>query len=369
MAFQEFANQVWAASDTSVTITNNTDSSLDGSSRILTWTDAVDEYVTVTFNSVTLSDYEEISLWLYLQDTLSTDNLFTVTVGGDTFTFSRSDFLRNRWNHILFDCSDMSAATTMRITSLVDDLVLAIDYIGYRSTGYDMDIDVIEALKDYINLDYDVETTLSSAVTAGDTEIEITSNDYVTDTSILEIDDGAGTIEEVELLSRPSSTEPGNLATAITNSFPVSSTVRVLCPVRSEDYDSLEPDPICGIVIYDMDVERQMTTIKLKDSYKIKEFLGAIGVCIYIDCSSKKKLLKLCREFNRKYGENFVFLLDGELVDVYLETSVYNDAILGSNHRMAYYYKIEPQPYLLVNRAGITTFNFDVDSTAAEEIL
>ena len=355
--FQELESQVWTPSSGDVVISNNTDTSIDGSSRKIVWS-ASGETVTISFDSVTFSSYEEISFYIAVAEQIGTD-LFTVTIDGNTYTFSRDDLqFRGKWNHVLIDCTEIGATSSIVITSLVESLTIFIDYIGYRSASYDCDIDVIEALKDHINLDYDVSTTLSDDAEAGDNSISLNSTDYINDSTVLELDDGAGTIETVDLLSKD-----GDLSESLTNAFSSGDTVRAICPVRSAEYDNLESDPICGIVVYDYLVDKQDTVVMTKSGSKIKQYLGALGLCIYIDCTSQEKLLKMAREFNRKYGEEFTFLLDGERVDIYLDTSLYNDAMLGTNHRMAYYYKFEPQPYTYVNRAQITTFTVTVDSS------
>lgn len=355
--FTEFQNQTWTPSDASVVIANNTDTSIDGSSKFITWTAAQNEYVTLSFDAVDLSQYEEISFHVYARDVLTEDDLFRITVDGNDYDFAREELRPGYWKHILIDCTSMGSASSIVITSLVTNLYLMIDYIGYRKVTYNMDVDIITALKSHINLDYDVETTLSAAITAGDESVSLTSWQYINDSSLIEVDDGAGTTEQVELLSRG-----GGIKEAFTNSFSNGSTVRVLCPARGEDIDTVEPDPVCGIKIFDFSVEKTQASIPMKDSSKMKENLGKIGLCIYIDCSSKKKCLQLSREFNKKYGWEFQFLLDGEQVDIYLESSLFNDGIIGSNPRVAYYYRFQPQPYTLAIPVPIDTFTITPDS-------
>ena len=344
MSFQELANQTWTASDATAVIAANTDISIDGSSRRITWTTTSSATVTIGFDSIDLSEWEELSFYIYLPSALDDADVFSLTVDGNVFTFNRNQYAGSRWNHVLIDCSGMGAVTSIVLTCLIADLVLFIDYIGVRTVGYDMDVDVIEALKDHINLDYDVATTLSADAAVGDTEISLTSSAYMTDTSVLEIDDGAGTVETVELINRS-----GELNVALTHAFSAGAEVRVICPVRSEDYDELEPDPICGIKIFDLSADRREDRIMMKNGFKVKEYLGNLGVMIYIDCNSKKKLLQMAREYNKRYGREFEFLLDGERVDIYMESDLFAPDMIGNNPRMAYYYRIEPQPYLVMN--------------------
>ncbi|MFW9871955.1 MAG: hypothetical protein ACFFG0_02560 [Candidatus Thorarchaeota archaeon] len=356
--FYEFTTQVWTPSDGSVVVSNNTDTSIDGSCKSIVWTDGQDQYVTMSFDEIDLSTYEEISFHLYMGDVLENGNIFKITIDSNDYIFTRDDLRKSRWNHILIDCSSMTTISSIIFTSLISDFTLFVDYLGYRKVTYNCDIDIITALKLHINLDYDVSTTLSSAASAGDEEISLTSDAYVTDTSILEIDNGTGTIETVELISKD-----GTLNAELVNSFANGSEVRVICPIRGDDYDSLQPDPICAIKVYDINVDKEQAAIKMKDGSKIKEYLGSLGIIIYIDCSSKKKLMQMAREFNKKYGREFKFLLDGEQVEIYLDTDMFTDSIIGNNPRMAYYYQIDPQPYLLANVVPITDITVTVDSS------
>jgi len=355
--FHEFTAQVWTPSDPSVVITNNTDWSIDGSSKKIVWTDGEDEYATISFTAADLSSWEEISLYISMRDQLVAGDIFSITVDGNEYNFTRSEFRSGSWRHLLIDCSGMGTVSTVVITSLVANLTLFVDYIGYRKVTYTCDVDIIEALKDHINLDYAVTTYLSADVSAGDDSLSVQSKSYINDDCILQIDDGYGTIETVEVIDRDLT-----LKDSITNGFTSGDEVTVLCPVRSEEYDDLEPDPICGIHVYDVDAEKERTVQLMKNSSKVKEYLGSLGILVYIDCSSKKKLLQMSREFNRKYGREFEFLLDGELVDIYLENAVFADEIIGNNPRMAYYYRLEPQPYLFVNTVSMETITITVQS-------
>jgi hypothetical protein len=251
----------------------------------------------------------------------------------------------------------MSAVTEMVITSLVTDLILFVDYIGVRKVTFNCDVDIIEALKNHISLDYDVATTLLADAEAGDESISLTDDSYINDTSVLEIDDGAGTVETVELISKS-----GSLSEALTNAFTAGDAV------RSEDYDALEPDPICGIKVFNVTADRREDVIRLKNGTKIKEYLGSLGIVIYIDCSSKKKLLQMAREYNKKYGNEFQFLLDGERVEIYMDSSLFGEETIGNNPRMAYYYRIEPQPYLVASSIEGTSTTLTVESIGIDSI-
>lgn len=363
--FTELQSQVWTTSATGAVVTNNTDTSIDGSSKKIVFTE-VNAWSRVTFTSVDLSQWEEISFHVFVRDTLYNE-LFSITVGGETFNFSKADLKRNQWNHILIDCSAMSASTTFTITCLVNNLTMFVDYIGYRKVTNNSDIDIITALKNHITLDYDVTLSLSADALTGDTSVSLTTTDvqgYITDTSILEIDNGAGNIETVELIDKS-----GNLSEALVNNFSSGDEVRVICPIRSEDYESLEPDPICGIKVYDMVAKKQLTIQKTKNRSKVKEYLGALGVMVYIDCSSKKKLLQMAREYAKKYGDEFTFLLDGEQVEIFMESDAFIDDVIGNNPRKVFYYRLEPQPCLYANTPAIGTINLSTTVSAVEDVI
>jgi hypothetical protein len=205
MAFQEIENSVWSYSDPIlVSGTNEINTSIDGSAIRLDFA-AANESATLTFDAVDLSAWEELIVYFMLGDQLTTADLFRVTIDSVDYDFGREDFKKTgRWNQFIFDCSVMGTVSTIQITALVADLVLLIDYVGYRRVTYNMDVDIIEALKDHIILDYDTATTLSAGAAAGATTISLTSNAYLTETSFLELDDGDGNTETVQLEDFPS---------------------------------------------------------------------------------------------------------------------------------------------------------------------
>lgn len=357
--FYELQSQVWTPSGPSVVITTNTDTSIDGSCRKIVWTNALNEFVTIGFTAVDLSQWEELSLYIQMQDQLTDGPIFKFTIGGTDYDITRDHLKMGYWKRILIDCHAMGNTNSIIITSLVANLTILIDYIGYRKVTDNADMDIISALKSKITLDYGVATTLAADAAAGATAISLTNKAYQNDITAAQLDDGGGTTETVLMTDLS-----GTLETALTNSFTAGDIVRLICPTLSEDFDSVEPDPICAIKVFDADVNKELSVEKTINGSKIKEFLGALGILIYIDCSSKKKLLQLKREYDRKYGQEFQILLDGEQVEVYLEAGVFTDDMIGNNPRMSYYYRIEPQPYLYCNSGVINTINITVTSTA-----
>ena len=361
MAFYSFTNESWTPEDGTVVVSTNTDYSFDGtSSRKVVWSSGKDKKVTISFDAVTLGNYEEISLQIHQRALLASGNTFKITVDGVVFTFDKLPRGANGWHHVLLYCSSMGSVTTIEIESLVADLTLFIDYLGYRKTDHDRDLDVVKAMQSAISLDYGTTTTLSADVAIGATSISLTSSAYINDTSVLELDDGVNT-EEVTLTSKS-----GSLRTATTKAFTAGDTVTVKCPVSIEDIDDVDPDPICGIMIYDKDTDKWDTQVSTVNLTKRKNFTGTIGVLVYIDCRSKKKLLNLARQYDHTYGERFCIILDGEQVDVILSNSQYVDDSLGNNPRMAYFYDIHPQPYLVGVGIPLTSLTVTQESKDPE---
>lgn len=361
--FTEFQNQTWTTSVSGATITTNTDESIDGSSRKIVFT-AADAYANCAFTSFTGSSYEEVSFWIYQKQTLSQASQFKVTINSTDYEFTR---LKEGWNHILIDCSSWGAITSLRITSLVADLIIFFDYAGYRKVSYEsMDLDIVEALKSKISLSYGVTTTLAANVSAGAKAISLTSKAYINNTSLLSITDGVNT-EQVYLAK-----QDGTLRTALTYGYASGSTVTVLCPTLSEENLDYEPNPVCGITILGTTSEKEFHTEINKSvtvdgvehiSTKLKRYLGSLQLLIYIDCSSKKKLLGMSRQFDNLYGTSFKFLLDGQFVTANLDNIVSNiDIDAGQLPRKAYFYTVEPQPITVAIKRELDTINITIDS-------
>jgi hypothetical protein len=358
--FTEFANQAWTVSNASkVTVSDNTDFSIDGSSKQIVFTGGLNEYATLTFDSIDVSQWEEISMQMNNSRILSTGNIFKLTINGNDYSFKN---LKNDWNHILIDSQAMSSITTIKITCLTSDtLTIFFDYAGYRKvTTQKMDTDILDALKSQISLSYGVSTTLAADVTAGDTSISLTSSAYIYDTTVLSITEGS-TTETVSLLKRD-----GTLKDAIVNSFTsAGAVVTATCPTEIEDYADIEPDPVCGIAVTDLSTIDWHETIQTKDGAKAKKYIGDLGITIYIDSTSKLKVLELSREFAKNYGKEFVFLLDGERVNIYMEDELFIDDEIGNNPRKSFFYRIDTNPIQLSRKVEIDTLNITLESQPA----
>lgn len=354
--FVELLNQTWTA-ESGVTVTNFTDTSIDGSCKKIVWVSAEGKDAVLSFTSFDMTNYEELSFYIYVEQKVNTSSILRITIDGVDYDFFPSDFKKG-WNHITFDCSGFGIISSIVFTSLVDDLVLLFDYIGCRYTNFNCDEDVVISLKQHITLNYGTETKLRASAAIGDANLQLTDWQYITDTAVLELEDKSGNTEQVELED-----STGNIRTQLKLPFPSGSTVRVLCPVRGEDMDDINPDPICGIVVFDLGVEKDLVPVKTVNKVKLKEHLGKLGVAIYIDCSYKLKVLQMAREYAKKYGKEFQFLLDGERVDAILDNSLFVDSEIGNNPRMIYYYRIQPQPYLYMKVGQITDFDITMSSS------
>jgi hypothetical protein len=151
--------------------------------------------------------------------------------------------------------------------------------------------------------------------------------------------------------------------------------VTVLCPVLSEEDVDYEPDPVCGIVITGKETNPEFEVVEMKGvtvlgvekkNAKLKKYLGDLDVTIYLDCTSKKKLLSLARQFDNNYGDSFKILLDGGLVTVNLDNTLsVLDSATGINPRQAYFYKISPQPITVSIEKEIDTITLNIQSMEA----
>jgi hypothetical protein len=347
--FYEFENETWTASAGTVVISANTDYSIDGSSRKLVWTAGADEYVTIAFDAIDLSDYEELSFQIDQRALSTQGNLFKITVDGVDYNFTSTSLVKG-WNHILLDCTEMGSISTIVITSLVVNLTLFIDVLGYREVGHDRDVDLLEAIQDTISLSYGVATTLSANVAAGSSSIALTSYAHIFNTTALTLDNGSGTTETVYLED-----DSGTIKGALTNAFSSGDAVTAICPVLLDDYMDVEPDPVCGITIFDKETKNDVYYEYFLNGLAKKVYTGALGVLIYIDCSSELKLLTLAREFDTLYGESFRVLLDGGVFTVWLDDTEYVENMIGNNPRMAYYYRIESQGFTVFRSVDTTT--------------
>jgi len=349
--FTEFTNQVYTESDESyVTISDNTDFSIDGSAKKFVFgLGSVDQYIDISFDEVDISDYEEICFHVSVRPQLTDENIFKITINGVDYNFTSRDFCHGLYNFIMIDCESMTSISSIRITNLQNSLQMFFDYPGVRKVTYaDMDKDVVSALQDHISIDYGVSTTLSGGVSAGAKKVSLASWNYINECTVLQITDGVNT-EECVLKN-----EDGDLRDSLTYGYASGSTVTALCKVLREDYDNIEVDPICGIVVTDLGTSREDVSVPVAGGYKHKRFLGALGVLVYIDCRSKQKVLRMAREYQADYGDRFQFLLDGELVDMYLEDTVFTDNEIGNNPRMAFLYRMEPQPITIATSVATT---------------
>ncbi len=339
--YQSLANQSWAVSGATVTTAANTDCSLSGSSRKISWTNGENATATLSFTSVTLSDWEELTMQLWLSPRLTwEDGILRITVDGEDLDIARPKGAPG-WTHVLINCRSMGAVTSIVFKSLIPDLVVFVDVAGVRKqSNATMHRDVTDALENAISLSYGVSTTLSAAAAVGAQSISLTSSQYVFNTSQLRLTNG-GTTEVVQLMTRS-----GKLKTALTNAFPSGATVTVLCPTVREDADGIEPDPVVGVNLIDLATgEPGLVAVDTVAGSVLKKFLSAIVVQVYIDCTSKDKVLELSAEFQNSFGREFRLQLDGEFFDVYLESEEFIDRTeAGNNPRKSWMYRIDPQP-------------------------
>ncbi|WP_411821219.1 hypothetical protein [Leptospira sp. 'Mane'] len=361
--FKEFEDQIWTTSGIEATVDDNTDESLDGVSKKIVFSES-GAWALSTFTALDLAEYEEVTLQIYVKSTLSRGEIFKIEINGNEYAFTRS---KTGWNHILIDCQNWEdEVSTIKFTSLIGATVLFVDLIGCRKVTYDsMDFDAVDAVKNKIQLNYDVNTTLTSDATASSTSISFVPNDYIKELTVLRLTDGV-TTEDVQLAS-----ESGTLTAALINSYDKDTTVvTAFCPIVSEEDEITEADPICRVIVSGNDSDSEDVIVPMKgvsfQGGKLKRHLGALKLAIRIDCSSKKKLMSLSRQFENNCGDSFHVLLDGERVELRktlepVSTFEPEEDILPNR---SYFYSIDPQPLTVSTKREIETINIDIDSEA-----
>lgn len=348
--FYQFTNVTY--NPTGVAITDNTDFSLSGSSKKFVFPLSGDE-VSIQFDVTDLTSYEEISMQIYTTpNTGKKREVFSIFVNAVEYKF---DELKDGFNQILFD-ANYAALDEIKIVSNTSNLIMFFDLLGYRRVTFEsMDKDIIKALANHISLDYGVETTLSKYARKGDKEIDITDKRYLFENSSLLIDG----VETVEL-----KTKDGALKSGLSSAYNSGDSVKVIVPTAYGSHKKIDSNPVCGILIYDRNTRIIPTDLKTSDKIgKRKWFLGNLFIMIYIECGSDNKLLELARQYEFNYGEQFNFLLDGEMVGIdMLGNGFYTPDILGNIPRMSYRYMIQPQPYTKKSRTAIDTINLTMES-------
>lgn len=364
--FQAFTNQVWSVSDgAKVSQAATTDTGFRDARKII-FTDGLNESATLSFDSILLSGFEEVTMYVNIGRQLtSLDNVLKITVAGQDYDVPKPT--RDGWVHILIDCQALGAADSIVFESLLANQTFFVDLIGARKfDAASIDTDVVDAIIDAVSLDYGVETTLAAAAVAADRAISLASPVYVFNTSRLRISstvDDVTTSEEVDLVAKS-----GKLKGALVNSYPEGAIVTVLCPVVGEDADGIEPDPVCGVNISDIQTNVGLNTPidMLGGGGKIKYFLGEVLIQVYIDCSSKAKVLELSRKYQREYGAEFQIILDGEPFDIYLDNSQFLDQTeAGNNARMSFFYKVQPSPATVETLVRVTDLTITISPEGA----
>lgn len=349
--FNSFENVLCSASGTG-SCEDNTDYSLSGTSKLIKLDDG--ESVTITFDEVDLSSYDEISMQLSITENIPPEEMFSVTMDGVEYIF---DYPGRGWKIFLFEARYTNLSSII-ITSKIDNFSMFLDVLGYRKVTFEsMDKDVIKALAGHVSLDFVDTTILSSQASVGDSKIYLESSKNMTKGTKLLLEQS----EEVTLKSKD-----GSISGKITEQHAAGSLVEVLVPVRFGGDKEIDNNPVCGVLVYDRDSNRTYENVKTKDNYgKYKVYLGKVYVMIYIECYSEGKLLELSRQYEYNYGDEFTFLLDGQVVDIYaVDKGVYTPDLIGNTPRMSYKYAIKPQPYTRENSKALTDINLQLGSKA-----
>lgn len=348
--FNSFENISYSSATAS--IENNTDFSISGSSKKITFV-AVDDELSISFDKIDLTGYEEISIQLYTTpNTGDIEEVFMVTIGSDEYEFGQKNS-NNYFQHMLFDCSGYSDLDEIVITAKNTALVMFIDVLGYRKVGFDMDVDVIEALGAHISLDFEESTTITKSLSPGDRIIKVADKRYMNEDTQLLIGS-----ETLELKSKDL-----DLKSPVAGTYATSTAISIKVPVKWGNYKKIDNDPVCGIVIYDKENKPIPVDEKISGGNARKIYLGDIFITIYVECSSDYKLHQLARQYEFKYGEQFVFLLDGQEVNIIsIDSGIYTPDLIENKPRASYRYKVKPQPYTKSKRTKITTLTLTMES-------
>jgi hypothetical protein len=345
--FQEFSNQTFTPGDTEKVQVDeaHTGYSVDGSSVRIEFgvdsgggaVDGTNEYLDITFDTVDLSQYEEVSFYLSIDETAGDADLFKLELDGNEFLFKKPK--NSGFNFILVHSEAMGAVSAMRLTSLVENLTLFMDIIGCRTTGSENpDTDILAAAARNISLDYGTETLLADYALPGSRSISLESTEYIYARSALEISEGAVT-EQLVLDSLD-----GVLSRPLENSFSPDAVVKVLCPVVIGAGGHNRRDPVCTLSVSNIETQMKEFVVNLKNGVKQKRYMGSLLLEVAIESSSEMKLLQLAREFGRQYGDSMSVIVDGEILNMDLESEKLINSGNGILPRKSFYYKVDIQP-------------------------
>lgn len=357
--YYNYSNKVWATSGIGVTISDNTDWSISGTSKKIKFT-LSGEYATLTFDAVDVTQFDEVTMQIYTSPNInSREDVLGITINGTEYLF---DEQKDAFHHVLFDTEGMNNLSQIRFTAKVDSLCIFVDLVGYRKVAFSNVItDVIEAIASAISIDYNVATTLAANITAGSKQITLASYNNIYNNARLLINN----VEEVTIKEITSGV--GNLERSITGAYSIGDSVVVLCPVKYGAKKSIVYDPVCGVVLYDKPIANRYVDKKMIQGYsKRKIYLNNLYIMVYLECSNEKKLYEISSQYEFNYGESFSFLLDGEKVFLNsVSSGEFLPDIIGNPPRVTYRYSFEPQPYLFAKRKVITTINLSMVSASA----
>ncbi len=362
--FTPFGETYAVSNGALVTVADNTDLSIDGTSKLVvfgdrsTSTPAKDEFVDLDFGSINISARDEIVMHLFTGEDIEKKALFRVTIDGKDFDFGPATTVPMQI--FKFNAIGITALTQIKITCLVDFLEIFIDAVGHRqTTTEDQDDDLIQAFEDEIVITPGISSVLGAAGATGKT-VDIATKDYFEDGSRIRLTEG-GTTEDAEIESE----DQGTLRNALVNTFTDAATATLLASSRHDREDMLANDPMVGILFLgessDIKIDR---TDKISDgTRKKRRWTGERNLMVYLESSSEKIHRRMVSEYRFTYGDEFQIFLDGQLVNVYslgVPASSGKDA--GGLMRTTWTYLVRPHPITIATADKDTTPTLTIES-------
>lgn len=315
--------------------------------------------VRIVFDSVNMSEWDELSLFLN-----SPDEAF-ITVDGTKYPLDRAA----KFQQYLFDCSDFGEQTEILLSS-DSGATICLFLPCVRSAKLEtIDTDILNALKDrlsIIDFKYPFTFELTADVEEGAEDLPLNNIADIPEFAMLKMPDGsligvddARSIENVTVRLR----EPLNA------SYQKGNVVEVHVPVLTEhDYNDYDP----AVLIMQTEFGRKLFSDEDIERYQngqvIKRWLSPVFVAVAIDCKFADVVASLTRQLEASIDPAFTMILDGEIISVDVTDSMsILETEIGNNPRTTYTLEVAPQP-VTVLKPEQNSIHFEITSKGANEI-
>jgi len=362
--FTPFGETYAVSNGALVTVTDNTDVSIDGTSKLVVFgvrstnTSGKDEFVDLNFSAIDISTDDEIIMYFFTGEDIEKDALFRVNIDGVDYDFGPATV--GPLQIFKFNAEGITFLSQIKITCLVEFMEIFIDAVGHRQTTIaNQDNDLIEAFQSEVVVTSGVSSSLGAAGATLKT-IDITTKDYFEDGARVRIVEG-GTTEDAEI----ESIDLGTLRNTLVNTFTATATVTVLVPSRIDREDMLSNDPMVGILFLgeSSDIKIERTDLISDGSRKKRRWTGERNVMVYLESGSETIHRRMVSEYRNTYGDQFQIFLDGQLVNVYslgVPASSGKDA--GGLMRTTWTYLVRPNPITISTATKKTVPTLTIES-------